>query len=65
MEKGIELLKANGVHVDYLKIYDKISFKKIIYGFISNIKNKHPEINVKVASYENGLTIPKKGYESG
>tara|TARA_S200000501_G_scaffold96881_1_gene90155 strand:+ start:2055 stop:3128 length:1074 start_codon:yes stop_codon:yes gene_type:complete len=57
--KGIELLKANGVHVD-LEDYDKIALKNH-YGFISNIKNKHPEINVKVASYKNGLTIPKKG----
>ena len=57
--KGIELLKANGVHVD-LEDYDKIALKNH-YGFISNIKNKRPEINVKVASYENGLTIPKKG----
>ena len=57
--KGVELLKANGVHVD-LEDYNKIALKNH-YGFISNIKNKHPEINVKVASYENGLTIPKKG----
>jgi len=57
--KGVELLKSNGVHVD-LEDYDKIALKNH-YGFISNIKNKHPEINVKVASYENGLTIPKKG----
>ena len=57
--KGIELLKAHGVRVD-LENYDKIALKNH-YGFISNIKNKHPEINIKVASYENGLTIPKKG----
>tara|TARA_B100001113_G_scaffold283752_1_gene238897 strand:- start:3474 stop:4577 length:1104 start_codon:yes stop_codon:yes gene_type:complete len=57
--KGVELLRANGVHVD-LEDYDKIALKNH-YGFISNIKNKHPEINVKVASYKNGLTIPKKG----
>lgn len=57
--KGVELLKANGVHVD-LKEDNKIALKNH-YGFISNIKNKYPEINVKVASYKNGLTIPKKG----
>ena len=57
--KGVELLKANGVHVD-LEKDNKIALKNH-YGFISNIKNKYPEINVKVASYKNGLTIPKKG----
>ena len=57
--KGIELLKANGVHVDF-EDNDKIALKNH-YGFISNIKNKHPEINLKVASYKNGRTIPKKG----
>jgi diaminohydroxyphosphoribosylaminopyrimidine deaminase/5-amino-6-(5-phosphoribosylamino)uracil reductase len=57
--KGVELLKANGVHVD-LEKGNKIALKNH-YGFISNIKNKYPEINVKVASYKNGLTIPKKG----
>ena len=57
--KGVELLKANGVHVD-LEKGNKIALKNH-YGFISNIKNKYPEINIKVASYKNGLTIPKKG----
>tara|TARA_B100001057_G_scaffold490757_1_gene579685 strand:- start:2240 stop:3313 length:1074 start_codon:yes stop_codon:yes gene_type:complete len=57
--KGVELLKANGIHVDIVD-YDKKALKNH-YGFISNIKNKYPEINIKVASYENGLTIPKKG----
>ena len=45
--KGVELLKANGVHVD-LEKGNKIALKNH-YGFISNIKNKYPEINVKVA----------------
>ena len=57
--KGVELLRANGIHVD-IEDYNKKALKNH-YGFISNIKNKYPEINIKVASYENGLTIPKKG----
>ncbi len=57
--KGVEILKANGVDVN-LEVYDNKALKNH-YGFISNIKNNYPEINVKVASYENGLTIPKKG----
>ena len=57
--KGIKLLKANGIHVD-IEDDDKIALKNH-FGFINNVKNKYPEINIKVASYENGLTIPKKG----
>ncbi len=57
--KGVEILKANGIHVD-IEDCNKKALKNH-YGFISNIKNKYPEINIKVASYESGLTIPKKG----
>ena len=57
--KGIKLLKANGIHVD-IEDDDKIALKNH-FGFINNVKNKYPEINIKVASYKNGLTIPKKG----
>ena len=57
--KGIKILKENGVEVDYGLLEKKALVNN--YGFINNIKKKYPEVNVKIASSKNGITIPEDG----
>lgn len=57
--KGIKILKENGIKVDY-GLLEKKALKNN-YGFINNIKKKYPEVNVKIASSKNGITIPEEG----
>ena len=53
---GIEILEKKGLNV--IVGLEELSAKENIYGFEQKILGSYPEVNIKVASYQNGITIP-------
>lgn len=53
---GIEILKNAGIKTK-LGICEDLA-KDSIYGFSQRVNGLHPEVNIKVASYSDGITVP-------
>ena len=53
---GIEIMEKKGLNV--IVGLEELSAKENIYGFEQKILGSYPEVNIKVASYQDGITIP-------
>ena len=54
--EGVKILKNEGI--DVKEGIEECLAKENIFGFDKRIRGLYPELNIKVASFKNGITIP-------